>query len=774
VYSGQYAIPNVIAGNYYSWSFYYKINTPKKLRLQIALRDNVLTFLTGVTVDVPFTVSSDWQRVIIETYPTVAPVNTYCASLYFYDSVSPSACTLFIDALQFEPTLRATPYLDGSLGNAHSWTGTAHASQSNRLVTGVSVANPDNIRITNKGTIMCWIRTENYYTNYSNAYINRIIPSSGSENIRIYFNGYNLFFSWGTTNINTLISPAKNTWTHVALTGDGNTAKFYVNGKLVSTTSLQPLLDNAYHYIGSLDASLALLGGLLDDYCVLSRPLSDAEISAVYAYGKKLGLYEVECSDQDTIYIQQNAYNYADISHLYYRSNAGAWSNNLLTQPLPQKLLPEPVSVGDCLYIGCDTATTTPETFMSAIPNSIFLDLATGASTALNYYVEYWNGSTWVSSSYNDDTGGLVQTGCIRWTPSTSIAIAKLSTAVAGAPDEAPYAYWHRLRMVNYSSTYAPVIRDYPHITARPYIDMCGDDIGGDLDALLKITALSRPITANYVHGLMVGARHLSRGEGFSAFHNFSPSNNSRYVETYLLSSYSQYSYGAYPGGACLSIPSLGSTGYTEFYAFRFDTSQYAGKYRIFLVGGLYSGSSSDAMYIRFRLSVFNGLLNDETPLTYTDYLQMTKTATYSIYDFGEIEFPDMDVQAFVLTMEGYKPSATACDFKYYHLVLIPSDEWVVMVNSSSYYGDGKAVVIDSAEDLKRGLRAYHYDTVSGSPSNPILPNDVFIRGKLRANPGETVRLWYFNPWDDFNTYSNVFATWINANEQYLLARGDE
>ncbi len=83
-----------------------------------------------------------------------------------------------------------------------------------------------------------------------------------------------------------------NTWTHIALAMSGNNYSFYRNGidcgngtTLISGTT--PISGNSNLYIGQDYNLWGSWNGLIDDVRIYSRKLSEAEIKAIYLYGRQ-------------------------------------------------------------------------------------------------------------------------------------------------------------------------------------------------------------------------------------------------------------------------------------------------------------------------------------------------------------------------------------------------------------------------------------------------------------------------------------------------------
>jgi hypothetical protein len=93
----------------------------------IRLREQPGNLTSAVTI----VLSAAWQRVTVTrtlTNATPTELNHYLQ----ITSAASSGDVLLVDGVQLEQLAYATPYCDGSLGDGHTWSGTAHASASSR------------------------------------------------------------------------------------------------------------------------------------------------------------------------------------------------------------------------------------------------------------------------------------------------------------------------------------------------------------------------------------------------------------------------------------------------------------------------------------------------------------------------------------------------------------------------------------------------------------------------------------------------------------------
>ena len=119
--------PAATAGVAYTISGWSKgVSGSSLLRIGMEFYDVGGGFLAGFNT--PYTMSSAWTRA---TFTATAPANTASVRPY-YRVHNAVAATYRVDALQLEARAYASTYCDGSLGDGHAWSGTAHASASTR------------------------------------------------------------------------------------------------------------------------------------------------------------------------------------------------------------------------------------------------------------------------------------------------------------------------------------------------------------------------------------------------------------------------------------------------------------------------------------------------------------------------------------------------------------------------------------------------------------------------------------------------------------------
>lgn len=214
-------------------------------------------------------VSTSW------TNSTGSAVNV---RLYIRNTAGGTSQDIYVDSVQAEIGTVATPYADGTLGDGHSWIGTAHNSTSTRTIANFRYPTTGNIDY-RRGTVMAWVyRSGNNDTD-------TILRLDGTSSGFIYLRcvGSQLQGYWGNTgSLSGGTVPAR-VWTHVAMTFTGATLTLYVNGVQVASGA-----DSGFSgvptemYVGRSPGGGNFINGMIDDLVILSQQIPANEVRAIY------------------------------------------------------------------------------------------------------------------------------------------------------------------------------------------------------------------------------------------------------------------------------------------------------------------------------------------------------------------------------------------------------------------------------------------------------------------------------------------------------------
>jgi PKD repeat protein len=175
---------------------------------------------------------------------------------------------------------------DGSLQNGPAWTSGEidGALQFNGVNQDVQVSSSASLGISGTGlTLAAWI-----------------YPTSTSGEASIIHKDFNYSMTlradrltyadsqtWSFNSIGTYGHVPANIWSHVAVTFDGTSIHFYINGALVGTTARAGSISANSNplYIGSYNGTTSYFPGKIDESRVYNRALSAAEIGALTRTG---------------------------------------------------------------------------------------------------------------------------------------------------------------------------------------------------------------------------------------------------------------------------------------------------------------------------------------------------------------------------------------------------------------------------------------------------------------------------------------------------------
>lgn len=237
------------------------------------------TFAEVIQVNVDTSKRKQWQR-ISASWPGSGG-GTVAARVKLQTS-NPATMVVYVDAVQVEPYVYCSPYIDGSVnptGNtAHAWSGTAHASGSTRTAAELyySVGNVN----AREGTVSAWVYVDAFYD------YNRLFHFRNDDGSFDYFltNAGAAVFRYNnvSTSGGTLTARA---WHHIAVTWSLETGKAtaYLNGAQVAQSNITgpTLVDATLISIGHKWGS-AQLNGMIDDFAILSTAIDANQVKAIY------------------------------------------------------------------------------------------------------------------------------------------------------------------------------------------------------------------------------------------------------------------------------------------------------------------------------------------------------------------------------------------------------------------------------------------------------------------------------------------------------------
>jgi hypothetical protein len=270
---------NVTSGVTYTLSAWFYLVSGTSIRMD--LNDK------SYEVEQVLTASNVWTRLVM----TFTPNATGTINPRFYSTTNAIA---YIDGVQLEQKNFATPYCDGTLGgyngsgvpdgSGHVWSGTAHASTSNRTSASISYPVAGNLNGA-QGTIAAWVWVDGH-------------DGAGNEGILDAGAAWAYFAFW----MNNGITPsavignasgyvqangptaALRGWVHAAMTWANGSFTVYTNGIAGAPVSYTnaPVFSSTFSvgYLKTLGGDY--LNGMIDDLCILDRAAPATEIRAIY------------------------------------------------------------------------------------------------------------------------------------------------------------------------------------------------------------------------------------------------------------------------------------------------------------------------------------------------------------------------------------------------------------------------------------------------------------------------------------------------------------
>jgi hypothetical protein len=219
-------VASATAGDY-AFSVWLRSNIPMNVELRFEAVG------VGTTGSSTVSVTEDWQRFsVIGTF--AAGQGVRCA---IRPSASATATVLWVDGAQLEQGSTSSFYMDGSLGAGYAWTGTAHASTSTRgnSLLRYTLSNMVAHRWTMMG-YFCFPDTPKT----SGGYFWMTFADGSRVSIRGQSNGVWSSVELGgvTSGQSILSSVVANRWYHIAVTYNGATLRWYVDGVLVQSATL--------------------------------------------------------------------------------------------------------------------------------------------------------------------------------------------------------------------------------------------------------------------------------------------------------------------------------------------------------------------------------------------------------------------------------------------------------------------------------------------------------------------------------------------------------
>jgi hypothetical protein len=242
-------------------------------------RTDTFAEVMQVNVDTSAGKRKQWQRVSA-TWPGSGG-GTVAARVKLQTS-NPATMTVYVDAVQVEPYVYCSPYIDGSVNRtgdtAHAWTGTAHASGSTRTAAELyyAIGNVD----PREGTVSAWVYVDGFFNN------NRLFHFRNDDGSFDYYLSSvgGAIFRYNSVSIGGGTLAAR-TWHHVAITWslESGYAYAYLDGVQTGAAAITgPTLTDATLMSIGHKWGTSQLNGMIDDFAILSTAASATQVRAIY------------------------------------------------------------------------------------------------------------------------------------------------------------------------------------------------------------------------------------------------------------------------------------------------------------------------------------------------------------------------------------------------------------------------------------------------------------------------------------------------------------
>lgn len=509
-----------------------------------------------------------------------------------------------------------------------------------------------------------------------------------------------------------------------------------------------------------------------------------------------------------------------------YRYDASAGSYTQITT-YPSTIFPDPMGVGDILYIRSDVPIT-----------SLYWPYEQGVPPDASIW-EYYDGSNWkplesLRNGYLFSIATVPQRDTVvtRWLMPPDWA-----TVAPSAGDGLTSDFYIRIRILTAAAGTPQSFASAPYMVSQPYVQFDGAEVGGDLDALAAIEI--------YLDGVMVvnedddpdlrissdfgrmivGARSVYRdgpAPDHDRFHAYIPCN--QFWQT--LYGGITITYPSSGGGGLTTAPADVANSYaTGGYAARWTSNAadttlkdaiwidfdkdavpwYSGTFRLFVRAKTLDTSTFTAdAQLRYRLELrspgvfpipFNTYLGETIS---TQLINPETTSGWQLIDLGRIQIPpgggfSNDESLYMVRIALEVLIEPSKDISVNDFILMPVDEWAAdtsadrnIYNISTTFGGGmddlKKWTIDSVQNPKEFIRAnvFEYDGSIGDRawrgvgSTPVIANK---EASLRANTEQ--RLWFL--FESLNKGNENFTpegralpnviNWANRVRLYKLQR---
>lgn len=436
----------------------------------------------------------------------------------------------------------------------------------------------------------------------------------------------------------------------------------------------------------------------------------------------------------------------------YYDASTAVYTPSIVS-PQPQNLFPQPLGVGDRLFIGADYPFANLSFYLNPAGDGtvtyVYKYSTAGgiAAGSLSNVVErdfglysgFANtGQTSVVFTRPDD---WAKNSVMTWLPSKYWLVIEI-TGITGAP------------------TAPPIQDDKPvYSTTWPFWEIDETEVGGDIEALLRFLLIqietldgAGDSKGEYNH-ILLGSRSYDRGSDFMPYLNVQANNAGMAFAATAPATTPDNSLA--PCGKSLNITTVGALAEQIIGTWTLTgssfTAQYKGRYRVFVRSLITTGTAGE---IGFRVQFIDSLGSPATVITQTDlyYTSTTVLPGYELTDLGVLSFNNRGGLPYTqLDISLCAMSSGAVEFDVLDLIIFPVDESNI---ESFVVGNGKFDYQSGA--TTPGYQPFHdstkpkegpYSAVVDSNGDLIYP---MVKRTLKFTIPQRKRTRiYFLPWND-------------------------
>lgn len=622
--------------------------------------------------------------------------------VYLYDNETTG--NSWFDGIQLESRTFPSPLIHADMGMGHSAV-TAHDSETDRTRSKLnySIECPDE-----EFSIGGWWRPtptatelggDGYIFNWQYDIYNRVaVLLSAACDVPMAYIGVD-----GTSD--SLLAGSDcvaNTLFHWEVTWDGSTFSFYINGVLVDSGSVSDTFDYPPNtlYLGTSNGTSSYGNGVLDDFYVLSRARTAAEVLDYYNSGKPfvgdpdLFMYLPFDGPQRTHITNFHETLGHEIDVIWnYDDSGGLFSSNYAFER-DWQLFDQGVNVDtdDCVYFG-STGGPIHHIVMNMVGN--------GDLTTSTLQLSYWTGAAWTVLNMGDDFTILNASGTTDALLLQSALEADGEIVINIHPSDTAYdassqalngvtAYYYRLQETHT----APVYVTYPRHGLQPVYAPRTNELRipattidhGDISPTCLLRLLA-PYGGDDDEGFANISRILwgMKSRGLNLFQSYlnagNQCNNHVWACTYDADTAATAN-GRAPGGYSANCTFAASSPIAKrvTYTGTDVLSDYVGDYRAFVLMQQTAGSVDD---VTVMVRTYIGSTNAEDPHLDTEIMSPeTVNGGIEAVDMGTINIPfaeshnvdDYTLQDLIFEIHVGR-SDTASTAEIYGLFLLPLDE---------------------------------------------------------------------------------------------------